>query len=149
MTKVTYNAPNGDALETVWGDYTFRDGKAVDVTDAHIVKKARTNPHFSVEGKDPEPEAKKAEKDDGKPKKVDTGKKGSVKEPERPTPANIDPSPASPTKTNPHPKPDPRAEGLAAAKGGMSDAVPAAYRGKAEEALWIEGFLSHDDKAKS
>ena len=59
------------------------------------------------------------------------------------------PEPKKPEKPAPETgaRPDPKAEGFAAARDGKSDAVPKAYRGRPEEALWVEGFMAFDKVA--
>jgi hypothetical protein len=49
MTKITYIPPEGDAAECLWGEYLFRANVPLQVSDAHILAKAATNPHFAVE----------------------------------------------------------------------------------------------------
>lgn len=113
MPKITYIAPEDDAAEVRWGEFVFKANVPTDCDDKHILMKAKTNPHFEVEG-EPKKERKSKAKDE--PKKEEKAEVPS----------------------------DPRSEGFAAAKEGKSDVVPEAYRGKAEEKEWIDGFLSFD-----
>ena len=46
---VTYLAPEGDELTVSWLGYTFNDGEPVEVTNEHLITKARGNQWFDVE----------------------------------------------------------------------------------------------------
>lgn len=43
----------GNVGRLKWGDYTFEINRAVECNDPHIVKKARGNRFFRVDGDDP------------------------------------------------------------------------------------------------
>ncbi len=48
MAEITY-LPKGDLPATnEWGAYTFEANKPLEVTDKHIIKKAKDNPYFKV-----------------------------------------------------------------------------------------------------
>lgn len=120
MPKITYIAPEGDAAEVKWGAFVFKANVPTDCDDKHILKKAKTNPHFEVEG-EPKKERKSKQKAEAKPAEKPEGE--------------------------PKKERDPFAEGVEAAKAGGDGVVPEAYRGKPEEQAWTDGFLSVDEKA--
>lgn len=48
MAFITYTAPHGDEREVEYMGIALVHGVPVRVTDAHIVRKAMGNPHFTV-----------------------------------------------------------------------------------------------------
>lgn len=55
-----------------WRGAVFKIGEAVDISDPHMIAKARTNRFYSVSGGDPEPD-EPAKRGPGRPRKEDGG----------------------------------------------------------------------------
>lgn len=71
MTTVTYNAPKGDDKVVEFCGVEFYHAHPVDLEaeqHEHLLKKARTNPHFVVAGEEPADEADEAGLDRAKAK---------------------------------------------------------------------------------
>lgn len=49
---ITWLGEPGGSEECVWNGVTFPEGKAVEVDDPFMIKKAKTNPFFEVDGEE-------------------------------------------------------------------------------------------------
>lgn len=58
MAKITFlgGEETGDPARLLWGRFEFIYGQPVECDDPHIVRKARGNRFFRVEGDDPKPD---------------------------------------------------------------------------------------------
>lgn len=54
MAKLMWLGGEGEADRCEWNGHVFPKGEAVDVSDAFMIRKARTNPFFVVDGGDEE-----------------------------------------------------------------------------------------------
>lgn len=48
--KITWLGAKGEPDSNIWNGIVFEKGKAVEVTDEHMINKARTNQFYKVEG---------------------------------------------------------------------------------------------------